>query len=179
MTSCGLLPSGSADRGRGRPVSPAGPLHPGQDSRPASHGRSLASSGRIWKGTREARSEEGRRCLGDFSPGPMGLPSLPKPKEPALPVRVPRMHLSHLHSCEDGVHRPFNSADPLPARSDGCPYPAGVATLLGDDRRPRAAVLGLPPEASTESHSGRSPAHASREEAAVPHVNRKQGGGCF
>lgn len=44
---------------------PVGHLPLGQDSKPAGHGRSLASRGRIQMGTREGQ-EQGRRCPGVF-----------------------------------------------------------------------------------------------------------------
>lgn len=62
----------------------AGYLHPGQGVRPAGHSRSLASRGRIQSGPGEGQGR-GRRCQGDFSPGPTGLPSLQNPNEQPSP----------------------------------------------------------------------------------------------
>ena len=108
----GLPARGRVDEG-GAVLAAMGHLHPGQDPKPASHGRSLASRGRIRTETREGQ-EQGQKCPGGLQSWPNGSSQLQNPKERALPARAPRINLSHLHSWVDGIRQPLDPAVPSP-----------------------------------------------------------------
>lgn len=108
----GLPARGRVDEG-GAVLAAVGHLHPGQDPKPASHGRSLASRGKIRTETREGQ-EQGQKCPGGLQSWPNGSSQLQNPKERALPTRAPRINLSHLHSWVDGIRQPLDPAVPSP-----------------------------------------------------------------